>query len=282
MMSSIANITAYITTWKKEEFSFVKDQLIRLGMPANQIVIVKDKVSRPISANKSLNSCPTEFAMLLDDDVLLDNDPLMFDHMLSYFKDPKVGLVSTCVSQVAEFQHNLKNPNDFKARDFTLFLNTLNCVIVRKDAARFDENYFGNQLLDIDFGLELKKNGFIAVMDGSTHLQHVQTNYIPKNLFYHVVVARNRHYFHNKWSGLKEEVPSIEYLTHAAEDELLVYLKMWEMNGASLYLNSRFGNNIKEYLGHIQKVLAANTEIIWSVELNQEAIPYNKEEYVKI
>lgn len=242
--------TFYITSWSDAGLS-VKQQLIDQGLPEENIVLLTERVSRPIALNKALLSCKTEYFGMADEDVLVQPNAL---RILTSTLDnnPTIGFVAAPVIQQTD-KLTLAKPDlpehssdEISLEDISTKLWTFNFVIMRnlQGKVKFEEEFFGNQLLDWDLGLELKRLGYSSVADHRTSVSHIQTDYSKKSYAYHGVVARNRHIFMAKWrdraswQGVKaynaqnnNEIPSLEELTHWSEEHLFDYICQYDKMG---------------------------------------------------
>lgn len=254
----MSKTTFFIPTWSGEIGALkVKKQLMDQGVPEKLICFIKEKISRSISLNRAILACTTPYMGILDDDIIIaDNAVEVLEELLD--KYPHVGLAIAPVQQ-AEKLAKPKPDCPPHATDEVSLENqsskmwTLNCVIYRKSLGiMFDESYFGSQLLDWDFGLELLNRGFLSLADHRTAVMHQTTSFEQKNMFYHAVVARSRHIFMTKWKNRNEwhglghagTIPTLEELTHASETFLIQYIAQYDGPGlASCWFNPRFSNN---------------------------------------
>ncbi|MEQ1826821.1 MAG: hypothetical protein ABL921_12780, partial [Pirellula sp.] len=204
--------TFYITTWNPEGAGTkrVVSSLKAQGVIDEHIKLITEKISRPKSLNKAIVDCQTPYVGMLEDDVAFsDNAVSQLETLLD--RMPNIGLAIADVQQVgserelAESVVPSRPPNagdDASLHSCSAQMWTLNFVLLRKSTnVRFDESYFGNQVFDWDYGLELLRAGYLSVVDRRTKVRHVRTNYASKSLSYHAMVARNRHIFKTKWES---------------------------------------------------------------------------------
>ena len=135
-----------------------------------------------------------------------------------------------------------------------------NATIYRKSCGvLMDEDFFGGQLIDWDFSLDLLYKGYLSIADHRTAVAHKTTSFEKKSLCYHGVVARSRQIFMTKWKDRdnwtnvadynkknNNEIPTLEEITHWNEDKLIEYIAKYDKFGlAECYFNPRFGSNEK-------------------------------------
>jgi hypothetical protein len=250
--------TFFVTTWTPHGEAAAK--IVRLlngsGIESSDIQLLTERVSRPKSLNRAISGCRTPYVGFLEDDVNFSpGTPGILE--LDLDADPSIGLAVAPVTQLAGTEPGLM-PQPAMALDAAgAFLVecssrmwTLNFAVYRKDVGvPFDESYFGNQVFDWDFGLELLLRGYRSMADLRTAVTHRQTDYSRKSLSYHAMVARNRHIFVEKWrnrgswKGIPPCVPSVEELTHAGEAEQMRYVARFDSPGLhNHYLAPRFGS----------------------------------------
>ncbi len=273
--------TYYITGWDADRTEKIKQRLIDLGVDKNYIVRINDRHSRAPTLNKYLNECRTKYAGLIDDDcVFSDNCPSVLEELLDNNQD--IGIAVAPVTQITN--KTLPEAKWFtgtynRREDVSSHMATFNFTLFRvKDDILMDNDLFGNQNLDIDIGLEYLYKGYKSVADHQCGVAHLQTDYVPKNLFYHAAVARNRHLFMLKWSNRKawsgveshnrmhnNEVPTIEELSHSSEQSLLNYIARFDKFGLwKCYFEPRVGDR--------------DSFLAWQKQFH-EALQNNKQEF---
>ena len=275
------NTTFYITSWNFDEFDKLKQELIFQGIDCNYIKWINDRTSRSISINKAWRRCETKYLCLMDADIKLCPRPFLqrMESILDQYA--KVGAVVIPCYQFKEIPEIIQpelpenHPIEKSLSNLSSDLRTFNCILIRAGVqSRMDEDIWGNQNLDVDFGLSLLKEGFITVADLTLALGHLQTDYISKNLFYHAAVCRNRQIFKTKWSNIDDwfdveawnekhnnEIPSVEELAHCNEDKLIAYISRFDKFGlVECFLKPRTNDIhlLSNYLLKIQDLVSKN------------------------
>lgn len=263
----IRNRTTFlIPVWSSDVYAKqVKKQLIEQGVPESNIKFITEKISRAISLNKYINEATTEYVGIFDDDVVLaPNVVEVLEDLLD--KYPNVGFATAPVQQAVDLniptpRFSPSTPDEQALENISAKMWTFNATIYRKSCGvKMDEDFFGSQLIDWDFGLELLHKGFLSLSDHRTAVCHKQTVYDKKNLCYHAVVARSRHIFMRKWQNRdtwinvkdynisnNSEIPTLEEITHSNEDWLLQYIAKYDKPGLiSCWFNPRFCGDAKE------------------------------------
>lgn len=261
----MSRTTFLIPVWSSDVYAKqVKKQLMEQKVPESNIVFIKEKISRSISLNKYINEAKTEFIGIFDDDVVLaPNVVEVLEELLD--KYPNVGFATAPVQQVKDLvvpkpELAAYTPDSQSLENISARMWTFNATIYRKSCGvKMDEDFFGGQLIDWDFGLELLHKGYLSLSDHRTAVAHKQTVYDKKNLFYHAIVARSRHIFMRKWQDRNawvdvkqynlqhnDEIPTLEELTHSNEDWLIKYIARFDNAGlVGCWFNPRFLNDKK-------------------------------------
>ncbi len=274
-----------VTSWDDSLFLQLKQKLLTFGVEDEQIHRLQERQSRSITLNRAITKAyglDTDYMVFLDEDIDLP-DSHVFDRL-------KEGLLSTGAIGVianpkliqegqnwSSFARDLpvNAPIDVSLADCGSNLVSLNCAMFdyhKLGNACFDEDLFGNQNLDTDFGWQLVKQGYKIFVDMAVVVTTRANNYFTKSLSYHAIVARNLHVLKAKWSsidswlsvkdynqGHNNEIPSLEELTHWSEIKQMQYCYQYNRDGLSrCYLSPRFGNVIAVggYVQTIEQSLA--------------------------
>ena len=187
-----------------------------------------------------------EYICYIDDDVFFCDQKNLFEKLVEDLKfNYKIDAVVVPCLQLDGIPDQVITPVNADAavgsrlKSVGHKLDTFNCMMMRTfHGYSFEEEFFGNQTLDIDFGWQVSKAGKFVMADCSTALAHTQTSFKDKNLFYHAVVARNTDILFNKWANIlswkgvehfnKENpnlrIPSLEEISHMNEENLFLYI----------------------------------------------------------
>jgi len=258
-------VTFYITSWDPNgpKVKSIKNELVQQGVLEHNIGVISERISRPITLNRAIRECKTEYVGFCEDDVFpASNAVKTLNTMLE--KRHNVGLAIAFLKETEaitrpapELPEN--STDEMSLANLSNRLFTLNFVLFRKSTGiLFDESYFGNQFFDWDFGLELLRKGYLSVADRRTAVAHHRTEYNHKNLFYHACVARNCQILMAKWenrgnwNGLADynsrnanAIPTLEELSHSEEEWLWDYIFEYEPYGFKQYFVHRFGDLLK-------------------------------------
>lgn len=257
--------TFIIPVWSTDVYAKqVKKQLMEQGVAEEKIIFITEKISRAVSLNKAIKNITTEYVGIFDDDVMLaPNVVSRLEDLLD--KNPKIGFAIAPVQQMMDLvvpKPDLPEsaPDNQSLENTSAKSWTFNATIYRKSCGvLMDEDFFGGQLIDWDFSLDLLHKGYLSVADHRTAVAHKTTAFTGKSLAYHGVVARSRQIFMTKWKDRdnwanvadynkknNNEIPSLEELTHNSEDWLIEYIAKYDKFGlAECYFNPRFGSNEK-------------------------------------
>ncbi len=255
--------TFLIPVWSSDVYAKqVKKQLMEQGVAEDKIIFTTEKITRAISLNKQIKEITTEYVGIFDDDVMLaPNVVSQLEDLLD--RNPKIGFAIAPVQQMTELKtpvpHMPPSASDERSlENQSAKMWTFNACIYRKSCGvALNEDLFGAQLADWDFGLELLHKGYLSIADHRTAVAHKATTFEKKSLAYHGVVARNRHIFISKWKNRgnwtnvadynkknNNEIPTLEELTHNSEDWLFGYIAEYDRPGLiECYFNPRFGSN---------------------------------------
>lgn len=281
ILKMAATISFIVTSWKPESRAThqLVDMIIRQGVDPKNIHIVDDRISRPISLNRAIARCNSDYIGFCEDDVLPSMNAVeTLTRLLDRY--PKVGLAAAKVQQLFDERPTTapipsmghECPDEVSLEDISGQMWTLNFVLYRKSTnVLFDEDYFGNQVFDEDFGYELFHHGYSSMVDLRCAVAHQQTDYFTKSLSYHVCVARNRQISIEKWrcradwQGLhafekanRGVIPTIEELTHANEDWQYKYIAKFDLYSLQeFYFRARFGdsNDIENFIQTMRPLL---------------------------
>ncbi len=256
-------ITFYITSWAPAgaRIEFLRKELVDQGVQDDDVKIISDRTSRPRSLNKAIEECRTPYVGFCEDDIFPSSDAVgVLCDLLDRRNDIGLAIAPVMQCKAEKLVRPVPAPDEGEAKalqDQSNRMWTLNFVLFRKSTnVLFDADYFGNQMFDWDFGLELLRAGYLSVADRRAAVAHYQTDYELKNVCYHACVARNRQIFMSKWKdrenwrGLADfnsrnghSVPSMEELTHANEKFLFDYIAKYDQYGlVECYYKSRFGS----------------------------------------
>ncbi len=302
--SDYDNICFVITSWEPNLFLSVKQTLLSFGVNEQNIIKVTDRVSRPKSLNKAWNSIGVgeniasgyKYIAFIDEDVVI-RDNHVFTRLKEILEAPEnqqvVGVLANPKlfsegQSLFEIPHDMPPETSWKQslQDCTSNLVSLNCCLFRANLnQRFDEDYFGNQNFDVDFGLQMALDNKKVLVDKALLVLARANDYINKSLSYHAAVARNLHIFMRKWSNIKDwvnvltfnaknnnEIPSIEELTHMSEMKQMSYCYAFNRDGiARCYLGPRFSGLIPagNFLQSIENSLRNIPNMV------EYAIPYH-------
>lgn len=302
-----ATISFVVTSWEPEGNATraLVQSIVDQGVDRRAIEVSAERISRPISLNRAIARSTADYIGFCESDVmpsrnavatladLLDRRPdvaLAAAEVQGFPDDPADALVPRVAAQ---------SPDDLALRDISEQMWTLNFVLYRRSTqVLFDESYFGNQIFDWDFGLELLHHGYRSMVDARCAVAHRQTDYCAKSLSYHACVARNRQIFDHKWRcradwrGLAAfdlvnpgVIPTIEELTHATEEWQYRYTAELERYGLQeFYFNTRFGDagRIADFLTRSHPFVRPNgwtspivTNIAQSAPRESESRPRN-------
>jgi hypothetical protein len=295
--------TYLIPVWSTAEHAVkLQEQLINQGVDPSLIIFTKEKKSRAQVLNKYVKDIKTEYIGLCDDDVVIsDNAVQVLEDLLD--KYPKIGMAlaptfqekvlikpTPRISSVAPDEQSLENTSA-RMWSFNFTLLRRNTGKLGSDI-RFDEDYFGSQLIDWDLGLELLHNGYMSVIDHRCAVAHKQTSYDTKSLAYHAVVARSRHIFMKKWQdrdfwfGVEDynikhnnEIPTLEEITHASESWLMQYIAKYDGGGLmSCWFSPRFDDDKKSsaYMKSCINVFKENKQIFNPQIIDMNSVPIFK------
>lgn len=264
-----------IQGWNDDANQKLKEEIVKLGVLEKDIEFLTERKSRSSVLNKHFNKIPQhyKYVVLYDSDIVLDGSNFIKSLVEDMEKYSEVGAVIIPSYQFAENEIPLKlEPplsmisSEFYIRDIS-FLTTFNVIMFRRSVFnkgfRFDEDLWGSQNLDVAAGWDLNRLGFKVIADLRHCLAHKQSDFVGKNLFYHAVVARNRNILREKWiaedwkgiehfnrSNSEKTIPSLEELSHFAEDKLIEYICSFDKPGfEQCWLNPRFKdlNSIHAY-----------------------------------
>lgn len=280
--------TFYITSWDDVHFTATKNILLAQGVNPKYIFRIADRASRPKAMNKAWNTCDTQYIAFLDDDIKVCEGEIVSRMEYILDTDPNIGCAVIPCAQYSYFPEKIipqmphGTPLEKALVNTSRELTTLNFVLIRNNlpnALKFDEDFFGNQVFDVDFGWGLLKNNLLCVEDTSLALAHIQTDYPSKNLFYHAAVARNKHILKEKWSNIDQwvnlahfnlhnnnAIPSIEELSHTNEKKLIEYIASFNRHGfIKAFLEPRFAgvDIVQKYLASLEDY-TNNTEDIFN------------------
>jgi len=291
--------TFYITSWDPlgAKVTSLKKELVKQGVAKERIKVLSDRTSRPGVLNRAIRECTTKYIGFLEDDVVpAHNAVKILENLLDNY--PNAGLAIAPVQQwneeeiiratprVAE-----NTPDRHCLQDMSNQMWTLNFVIFRKSTGVFfDEDFFGNQIFDWDFGLQLMNKGFLSLGDHRTAVAHTQTNYGKKSLAYHAVVCRNRQIFMSKWKDINKwlcvnvynlanpnTIPTIEELTHTSEQWIMDYISQYDHYGlVDCWYKSRFENihKIASYCADFEHdFIGCNKQIYNPIIENEQSFP---------
>jgi hypothetical protein len=280
-----ATISFVVTSWEPEAppTRALVASIARQGIEKECIRISDERISRPVSLNRAIASCDSDYIGFCESDVVPSPNAVeTLTRLLD--RNPRVGLAAAKVQplspgRVAPVPIIANEAKDEAAlEDISEQMWTLNFVLYRKSTqVLFDESYFGNQIFDWDFGLELLHHGYTSIVDARCAVAHQPTDYCAKSLSYHACVARNRQIFAHKWRcraewpGLREfqskhpgVIPTVEELTHATEAWLFRYIARHDPHSLrEFYFNARFGDasKVEDYLQRMRPLLDPQT---WS------------------
>ncbi len=274
--SNYDDIAFVVTSWEPNLFLSIKQTLLSFGVVDKNIIKISERVSRPKSLNKVWNDVSSEiiaesvnrynYIAFIDEDVVI-RDNHVFDRFKEILENPDNVNIAGVIANpklfsegqsLFEIQHDLAptTPWQSSLSECTSNLISLNCALFRADLKqRFDEDLFGNQNFDVDFGLQLALDEKKVVIDKALLVLARANDYISKSLSYHSIVARNLHIFVKKWSNIKNwinvadynaknnnEIPSIEEITHLSEIKQMQYCFAYNRDGiARCYLGPRLG-----------------------------------------
>ena len=260
-----AKTTYIIPVWSTDVYAKqVKKQLMEQGVAEENIIFTTEKISRAVSLNKAIANITTEYVGIFDDDVMLaPNVVSVLEDLLD--RNPKIGFAIAPVQQMDELavpKPDLPEaaPDGQSLENQSAKCWTFNACIYRKSCdVILDEDLFGAQISDWDFGLSLLHKGYLSIADHRTAVAHKKTSFQNKNIMYHGVVARNRQIFMTKWKDRdnwtnvadynkknNNEIPTLEEITHLNEDKLIEYIAKYDKFGLTeCYFNPRFGSNEK-------------------------------------
>lgn len=289
------NITFLIPVWFSDEYAQqLKKQLIQQGVDSSQIVLMSEKESRAKVLNRYIQKYNTEYICLCDDDVII-SDNAVAQLYRTIEKYPNFGMVLAPTIQVSELTKPkprlVSVPDEQALENTSARMWSFNFTLIRNFGIKFDEDYFGSQLIDWDIGLEYLKKGYLSIIDHRTAVAHKQTVYDSKSLCYHAVVARSRHIFMRKWQNHEywtnvedwnkannHEIPTLEQITHMSENDLIKYICQFEQGGLNIWFQARFGNNetLNKYLNNIANT-GNNTKSLFNpIISDMNAIPILK------
>ncbi len=279
MNNDYSDIAFIVTTWEPELFMAIRQCLLSFGVHERNIIKVTDRVSRPKSLNKAWNTIDGyKYVAFIDEDIVI-RDKTTFIRLKEILNAPENAAIAGALANpklflegqpLFEIQHDMppETPWQQSLSECTSFLTSLNCCLFRADLTqRFDEDYFGNQNFDVDFGLQLAFDNKKVVIDRALLVLARANDYFGKSLSYHSIVARNLHVFMVKWSNIdgwkgvneynashNNEIPSIEELTHWPELKQMRYCFAYGRDGISrCYLQSRF-NSIIQVAAFVQNI----------------------------
>jgi len=269
-----------ITSWDDSLFFSLKQTLMSFGADQSQMYRLQDRKSRPPAMNHALREASRrtcKYIVFLDEDVWLQDSDI-FDRLKLILNNTGVAGAIANPKLVQEGQDwrsiqrdKPKNtPLEECLVDCTSNLISLNCAMFKMDLLDglfFDEDLYGNQQLDLDWGWMLAKGGHKILVDQSTLVCTRANNYFGKSLAYHSVVARNLHILKCKWSDIaswkgvwgynlshNNEIPSIEELTHWSELRAMQYCYQYNRDGIDrCYIRPRLGGIIQAAI-HIQSI----------------------------
>lgn len=256
-----------VTSWDENAYKALEKSLFNYGVQPEEIVKITKRESRGSLLNKYIQKHKdADYIYLLDEDIrIVHGDLERLQQILD--NNNNIGLASIPSYQinkgfVSDFHPTVpaNTPISNSLKNISGFMDTFNLIVLKKAAlekVQLDPDIFGSQMIDIDLGWELHRNGFQSVADCSQALVHKQTDWGLKNLFYHAAVSRNRHIVMKKWSNRdswvnvhdwneknNNEIPSLEELSHANEDKLIKYIARFDKSGLfDFYFNKRFANN---------------------------------------
>lgn len=269
--SNYDDICFIVTSWEPSLFLAVKQTLLSFGVHEQNIIKVTDRVSRPRSLNKAWNTIAGyKYVVFIDEDVVI-RDNHVFSRLKEILEHPDNSTIAGVLANPKllhegesffDIKHDMPPETPWKnsLAECTSSLVSLNCAMFRADLKqRFDEDLFGNQNFDVDFGLQFALDNKSVLVDRALLVLARANDYVSKSLSYHVMVARNLHIFMRKWSNIKtwtnvsdfnsknnNEIPSIEELTHMSEIKQMQYCFAFNRDGITrCYLNPRLGNIIQ-------------------------------------
>lgn len=294
----MSKTTFYITSWDPlgAKVTSLKKELIKQGVPKERIRVLSERKSRPAVLNAAIRECTTEYIGFLEDDVKpAHNAVKVLENLLDKYTNAGLAIapvqqynedeIGTALGRVPE-----DTPDSKSLQNMSNKMWTLNFVIFRKSTGvYFDEDFFGNQVFDWDFGLQLMKKGFLSLGDHRTAVAHTQTSYEKKSLAYHAAVCRNRQIFMSKWKDIDKwhcvniynsmypnTIPTIEELTHASENWVMNYISKYDHYGlVSCWYQSRFGvlQRIANYCADFEKDFYENKQIYNPIIENEQSFP---------
>ena len=246
--------TIYITAWDDIEYKNCVDHLRSIDIQ-NPIVRINEKTHRPISMNKALKSCKTEFICFLESDVRMCNTPFVRMSEETFDADKDIGMIVIPGNEVEDFKDIQWDKVPYHCKlDCTLtealknvaeWCPTLHCAFLRiSDNFRFDEDYINHQVFDVDFAREIDFRGKCVVADGRHYMFYKKNFYNEKSLLYHAMCARNLHLLNLKWSRRKNWVsaegfiPSYAELLNMPETKLFEYMKKHDEFSYDLWLTN--------------------------------------------
>jgi len=267
------DICFVVTSWEDSLFLSIKQTLLSMSVPEQNIYRISDRTSRPAALNAmwdKLSIPKYKYIAFIDEDVVI-RDNHTFARLREILENTEAAGVIANPKLISEGQsfydikHDLPPETPWKDSlvECTSNLVSLNCALFRNDLEiGFDEDMFGNQVFDLDFGLQLALQGKKVFIDKALLVLARANNYVSKSLSYHAVVARNLHIFMRKWSNIKDwdkecgvkayntkhnnEIPSIEELMHWPEIKQLQYTFAYNRDGAvRCYLQPRFSGLIQ-------------------------------------
>lgn len=290
-----STLSFIVTAWEPDGAPARRlvESIVSQGVDRKRIHIVDDRISRPISLNRALMRCDTDYVGLCESDVIPSTNAVAtLTRLLD--RHPQVGLAAAKVHQVDELPLAppipLRDPDASDGAaldDISGQMWTLNFVVYRRSTQiLFDEDYFGNQIFDWDFGLELHHGGYLSMSDARCAVVHQRSDYVGKNIAYHACVARNRQILGLKWQnrvlwqGVKPfqrahrgVIPTVEELTHANEEWLFKYIARFESGGLSeAYFKPRFGD-AAQTASYLEKMTPLLTPQIWETPVLTVALP---------